>query len=74
MQKIQGQGYIGLGGDDVVAHDSDEVLEGEEEGNGRAIAEAMDEEHVSGSLCEPVLGILGRWTACPLSWVEEMMD
>lgn len=47
MKKIQGQGYIGLGGEDVVGHDSDEVLEGEEEGNGRAIAEAMDEEHVS---------------------------
>ncbi|CAL1703326.1 unnamed protein product [Somion occarium] len=44
-QKIQGQGYIGLGGDENAVHNSDEVLEGEEEGNGRAIAEAMDEEH-----------------------------
>ena len=61
MQKIQGQGYIGLGGDDVVAHDSDEVLEGEEEGNGRAIAEAMDEEHVSGAcFCESCFG--DPWT------------
>jgi len=45
MQKIQGQGYIGLGTDDASRHVSDPELEGEEEGNGRAIAEAMDEEH-----------------------------
>ncbi|KAI0081435.1 V0/A0 complex, 116-kDa subunit of ATPase [Panus rudis PR-1116 ss-1] len=45
MKKIQGQGYIGLGGDESVHPNGDEVLEGEEEGNGRAIAEAMDEEH-----------------------------
>ncbi|KAI0933535.1 hypothetical protein AcW1_005341 [Taiwanofungus camphoratus] len=45
MKKIQGQGYIGLGTDEVVRHTSDTELEGEEEGDGRAIAEAMDEEH-----------------------------
>jgi len=47
MQKIQEQGYVGLGhGDGVPRNSSDDVLEGEEEGNGRAIAEDADEEHV----------------------------
>jgi V-type H+-transporting ATPase subunit a len=47
MKKIQGQGYIGLGHDDRILRDSsDGVLEGEEEGNGRAIAEDMEGEHV----------------------------
>jgi V-type H+-transporting ATPase subunit a len=41
MNKIQSQGYVGVShGDDV--HD-DMILEGEEEGNGRAIAEDMEE-------------------------------
>jgi V-type H+-transporting ATPase subunit a len=53
MKKIQGEGYIGLphaDGDDLAPRDSsDGDLEGEEEGNGRAIAEdASEEEHVSG--------------------------
>lgn len=44
MKKHQGQGYIGLGqGDAPPRVSSDEALEGEEEGNGRAIAEAMEE-------------------------------
>lgn len=43
MQRIQGQGYIGV----VDTARDDEVLEGEEEGNGRAIVEDADEEHVS---------------------------
>lgn len=47
MKKIQGQGYIGLGADDVPRHTDDTTLEGEEEGNGQAIVEANDEEHVS---------------------------
>ena len=47
MKKIQGQGYIGLGHGERVSRDSsDGVLEGEEEGNGRAIAEDMEEGHV----------------------------
>lgn len=46
MKKIQGQGYIGIGPDGG-HRDSDELLEGEEEGNGRAVAEDVDEEHVS---------------------------
>ena len=54
MQKIQGQGYIGLGADEAPRHVEDTDLEGEEEGNGRAIVEANDgEEHVGDctSLC-----------------------
>jgi len=47
LKKIQGQGYIGLNGDDAPRDDSDDTLEGEEEGNGRAIAEEADGEHVS---------------------------
>jgi len=54
MKKIQGQGYIGLGHGDALGPDDDmngrgddNFLEGEEEGNGRAIAEEMDEQHVS---------------------------
>ncbi|CCM05773.1 uncharacterized protein FIBRA_08006 [Fibroporia radiculosa] len=45
MKKIQHQGYIGLGTEDGPRPTTDTELEGEEEGNGRAIAEAMDEEH-----------------------------
>ncbi len=48
MQKIQGQGYIGIGSDEAPRHAEDVDLEGEEEGNGRAIVEVNDEdEHVS---------------------------
>ena len=48
MQKIQGQGYIGLlGADEAPRHAEDVDIEGEEEGNGRAIVEVNDEEHVS---------------------------
>jgi V-type H+-transporting ATPase subunit a len=42
MQKIQGQGYVGLRHD---GHVADEELEGEEEGNGRAVAEDAEEDH-----------------------------
>jgi len=47
MQNTRGQGYIGLShGDGALRHSGDdETLEGEEEGNGRAIAEESDEEH-----------------------------
>lgn len=48
MKKIKSQGYIGLGGEDTIGgHATDDQLEGEEEGNGRAVAEAAqeDEEH-----------------------------
>lgn len=50
MQNIQGQGYVGLGRDDGPRESSDEVLEIEEEGNGRVIVEEMEAEHVSNSL------------------------
>lgn len=47
MKRIQHQGYIGLShGDDMPRTSSDELLEGEEEGNGRAIVEDMEEDHV----------------------------
>jgi V-type H+-transporting ATPase subunit a len=45
LKKIHGQGYIGL--DDGGPRDStDGGLQGEEEGDGRAIVEDNDEEHV----------------------------
>lgn len=47
MKKIQAQGYIGLGQDNGHRDSTDEALEGEEEGNGRAIAEDQDEDSVS---------------------------
>ncbi|RDB24228.1 V-type proton ATPase subunit a [Hypsizygus marmoreus] len=40
MKRIQHQGYM-----ETPSHETDEVLEAEEEGNGRAIAEDADEEH-----------------------------
>jgi len=44
MKKIQGQGYVSIGHGDAAPRDSsDEALEGEEEGNGRVIAEDSDE-------------------------------
>ena len=45
MQRIHAQGYVGLNHDGP-RDDTDEILEGEEEGNGRAIAEDAEEEHV----------------------------
>lgn len=47
MKKIQAQGYIGLHGEESTRDVDDDVLEGEEEGNGRAIAEEAEGEHVS---------------------------
>jgi len=56
MKRIQEQGYIGLSrGDDITRIASDEVLEGEEEGNGRAIAEDMDDEHEQHDFSEVVI-------------------
>lgn len=55
MKKIQGQGYVGLGTEDIPRHATDDVLEGEEEGNGRAIAESMDEEHEQHDFGEVVI-------------------
>jgi V-type H+-transporting ATPase subunit a len=44
LQKIQSQGYIGLGqGDEVSRELPDEIVQGEEEGNGRAITEEIEE-------------------------------
>ncbi|KAG7086482.1 hypothetical protein E1B28_002432 [Marasmius oreades] len=45
MKQIQGQGYVSIGQGDGPRGSSDEHLEGEEEGNGRAIAEDAEEEH-----------------------------
>lgn len=45
MHKIHGQGYVGLHNGEDMARSSND-LEGEEEGNGRAIVEAMDEQEV----------------------------
>lgn len=48
MKKIQGQGYVGLAhGEDIPREHSDDTLEGEEEGNGRAIVEDDKEGDVS---------------------------
>ncbi|KAG7453083.1 V0/A0 complex, 116-kDa subunit of ATPase [Guyanagaster necrorhizus] len=54
MKKIQGQGYIGLN-HDAPRDSSDDVLEGEEEGNGRAIAEDAEEEHEQHDFGEVVI-------------------
>ncbi|KAH7890034.1 V-type ATPase, V0 complex, 116kDa subunit family [Phlebopus sp. FC_14] len=43
MQKIQGQGYMGLGHHDGPRESADGDLEIEEEGNGRVIVEEMEE-------------------------------
>ena len=40
------EGYVGLRVEDNAGHGADNTLEDEEEGNGRADAEAMDEEEV----------------------------
>ncbi len=50
MKKIQGQGYVGLN-HDAPRDSSDDIMEGEEEGNGRAIAEDAEEEHVRFIAC-----------------------
>ncbi|KDQ59677.1 hypothetical protein JAAARDRAFT_33251 [Jaapia argillacea MUCL 33604] len=52
MKKIQGQGYVGIHAD---GDHADEVLEGEEEGNGRAIVESMDEEHEQHDFSEVIV-------------------
>jgi len=46
MQETHHQGYVTLGNEDHGRHSTDDTLEGEEEGNGRAIVEAAEEEHV----------------------------
>jgi len=46
IKKIQGQGYVGLGQDGGPRESTDAVLVGEEEGNGRAMAEDAEEEYV----------------------------
>ncbi|KAG2365868.1 V-type ATPase, V0 complex, 116kDa subunit family [Suillus spraguei] len=56
MQKIQGQGYVGLGHRNGGPREStDEVLEIEEEGNGRVIVEEMEEEHEQHDFSEVVI-------------------
>ncbi|KAI6164183.1 V-type ATPase, V0 complex, 116kDa subunit family [Pisolithus thermaeus] len=45
MQKIQGQGYVGLDHHDALRHSTDEALENEEGGNGQVAIEQMEEEH-----------------------------
>jgi V-type H+-transporting ATPase subunit a len=47
LKKTQAQGYVGLGhGDDPPRESTDGVLEGEEEGDGRAIVEDSEEGQV----------------------------
>lgn len=53
--KVQGQGYVGIGHDEPVRHSTDDALEGEEEGNGRAIAEAAGEGHEQHDFSEVVI-------------------
>ncbi|PFH53600.1 hypothetical protein AMATHDRAFT_137240 [Amanita thiersii Skay4041] len=55
MNKIQGQGYMGLHEDEVPRDSSDELLEGEEEGNGRAVMEATGDEHEHHDFSEIVI-------------------
>ena len=56
-KRIHEQGYIGLSSDhDTRRTSSDDTLEAEEEGDGRAIAEDMEEEHV-GSFPSAVFGV-----------------
>ncbi|KAG1748842.1 V-type ATPase, V0 complex, 116kDa subunit family [Suillus paluster] len=56
MQQIQGQGYVGLGHRNGGPREStDEVLEIEEEGNGRVIVEEMEEEHEQHDFSEVVI-------------------
>lgn len=51
MKRIHEQGYIGLSSDHETRRtSSDDTLEAEEEGDGRAVAEDMEEEHVGSSL------------------------
>jgi V-type H+-transporting ATPase subunit a len=48
MKTTRGQGYVGLNnGDDVVRDHPDDTLEGEEEGDGRAIVEDAEKGEVS---------------------------
>ncbi|KAK0458606.1 V-type ATPase, V0 complex, 116kDa subunit family [Desarmillaria tabescens] len=54
MKQIQGQGYVGLN-HDAPRDSSDDILEGEEEGNGRAIAEDAEEEHEQHDFGEVVI-------------------
>ncbi|KAK2460661.1 hypothetical protein APHAL10511_007131 [Amanita phalloides] len=54
-KKIQGQGYIGLQGDEAPRDSSDDVLEGEEEGNGRVIMESLEADHEQHDFSEVVI-------------------
>ncbi|KAF8352234.1 V-type ATPase, V0 complex, 116kDa subunit family [Amanita rubescens] len=53
-KKIQGQGYMGLQ-DEAPRDSSDEVLEGEEEGNGRVIVESSEANHEQHSFSDVVI-------------------
>ncbi|KZT24035.1 H+-ATPase subunit [Neolentinus lepideus HHB14362 ss-1] len=55
MKKVQRQGYVGLPHDELPRVSLDEVIEGEEEGNGRAIAEDAEEEHEQHDFSEVVV-------------------
>lgn len=54
-QKIKGQGYQGIGGDEGRPSTSQELGD-EEDGNGHAVAESSEEEHVSVQLWLYYLG------------------
>lgn len=53
MKRIQAQGYTGLG--ENPRDDPDDVLEAEEEGNGRAVIEDAHDEHVSDHVPVPII-------------------
>jgi len=55
MKRIQAQGYVGLGQDGGPRESTDVMMQGEEEGNGRAIAEDMDEEHEHEDFAEVIV-------------------
>ncbi|KIM87414.1 hypothetical protein PILCRDRAFT_276058 [Piloderma croceum F 1598] len=55
MRKIHDQGYVGLDQDGTHRDSTDEVLAGEEEGNGRAMAEDADEEHEHEDFSEVII-------------------
>lgn len=52
LQKIHRQGYVGLDHHDGPRQSSDEIMEIEEEGNGRTIIEEMEEGHVGDRLLQ----------------------
>jgi V-type H+-transporting ATPase subunit a len=61
LQKIQGQGYVGLGHDNGPRHSADDAIQAEE-GNGPSVGEEMEEDHVRASF--PDLSSLALTCPC----------